>query len=376
MSISPLNIAVGTYDGIVAGLSLESDSVDTSLTLQTHFASDVHASAVRASAFRGSDLVTGGADEVIRVFDVSRRVEVGTLLHHEGTITSLNFISDHGRHLLFSGADDAAICIWRTSDWHLLKRLTGHQAGIVDVAVHPSAAVALSVSKDRALFMWNLSRGKIAFSVKTKGNSAPSAIRWAPDGQSYALCSGSLITLSDISGQNINTFSHTHPIGCAQFVDQNTLATGGDDMTVTLWDSRLPQKGQASSSNSSKSPTVAFSHSARVCGISVVDHLVLAADSMGGLKIWDSRTGGKPRIETDMSTNGRITCMTASPQEWRESLSVTEADLDQDSAETPSKKLSSADKTLKSKRNSEQSKPLEGTASQRKRKKRKLQQKK
>lgn len=85
--------------------------------------------------------------------------------------------------------------------------VTGHRAGVIDVAVHPSAKVALSIAKDSTLFMWNLARGKISFSGKTKG-SAPAAVEWSPDGSAYLLCANTNVKVSSVDGHTSNTFVH------------------------------------------------------------------------------------------------------------------------------------------------------------------------
>jgi len=106
--------------------------------LRLRHKTDAHLSAVTASALmrsKGGDLlVTGGDDEQIHIFDLSKGKELGVLQQHKGTITALQF---HKKSHLLSGSADNTICIWRTSDWACIHVLGGHKAAVTDLSIHP-----------------------------------------------------------------------------------------------------------------------------------------------------------------------------------------------------------------------------------------------
>ena len=54
------------------------------------------------------------------------------------------------------------ICIWRTKDWECLKILKGHKGRVNSLAIHPSGKIALSVSIDKTVHLWNLLTGQKA----------------------------------------------------------------------------------------------------------------------------------------------------------------------------------------------------------------------
>lgn len=353
------NVVLGGYSGSVAGLALQPDNTGA-LTLSLKFAYSSHASAVRALSLSGPTLVSGGTDEVIRIYDLSKKIEIGNLLHHDGTINALEFAVDAGRQILFSASDDASVCVWRCSDWTCLKRLSGHQSPILDLSVHPSARVALTVAKDRSLFMWNMVRGKICFSAKTKGLPATS-VHWSPNGKEYILTSGSVVTLSSVEGRSVTCFEHEKPVLCEAFLDDNKLATGGEEKTVRVWDARENTKG-----------AVIFKHEGRVRDLSFVDNLLVSADSGGGIKIWDVRMAGLPRLETSIGgSDMRVTCMTAGSA-VRKVLEAVEAEEKEAAVEEIGWRAKANQKRRERQGVAKKiSKPLEGTASQRKRKKKK-----
>lgn len=88
-----------------------------------------------------------------------KRKELGSLLQHEGSITTIQFFN---KTHMFSGSEDGTICIWRTKDWECLKTLKGHKGRVNSLAVHPSGKIALSVSNDKTVRLWNLLAGQKA----------------------------------------------------------------------------------------------------------------------------------------------------------------------------------------------------------------------
>eukprot|EP00965_Chrysotila_dentata_P230579 6197845-Pleurochrysis_carterae.AAC.4 len=84
---------------------------------------------------------------------------------------ALNCLRFHGRTHMISAGDDGEICIWRTSDWECLLRLKGHKGPVLDLAIHPSGRIALSVGNDKKLMLWNLTTGAIGPILPHLGSS-------------------------------------------------------------------------------------------------------------------------------------------------------------------------------------------------------------
>jgi protein MAK11 len=299
LAATGLNLSVGCYDATVVGLHLGVEE-DGLLAMEARFAYAAHAGAVRALALCGGTLASGSSDETVRVYDVRRRHEVAVLVHHAGSVNALEFARDpvSGTDFLFSASDDASICVTRASDWRLVKKLSCHTAPVVDFAVHPSTRVALSIARDRSLFMWNLVKGKVAFSAKTKPGPA-SAVQWSPSGISYMLTAENRVALYDPEGQLLANIMHEAPVLSAAYLDEQRIVTGGEDKTVRIWDVRT---GKVCAT-----PAV---HDIRVRAVAAASGLVASADSSGGLKIWDEARGGGPRLETSIGGGGmRLTRM-------------------------------------------------------------------
>lgn len=63
------------------------------------------------------------SDVAASIFDAQRRIEYGTLNHHDGSVTCLEFFQS--THLL-SGSVDKSIALWRCKDWEPACILQGH----------------------------------------------------------------------------------------------------------------------------------------------------------------------------------------------------------------------------------------------------------
>lgn len=164
-----------------------------------HF--QAHSLSIRSMDIAKRYLVTGSNDEHIRIYDLQKRKELGTLLQHNGSITKLLFSNEvdnddndnddnnddndnqekeilnnkieypchkKGKWLL-SASEDGTILIWRTKDWEKFGLLKGHKGSVNDLAIHPSGRVAISVGSDQTVRLWNLMTAKKASNLKLKG---------------------------------------------------------------------------------------------------------------------------------------------------------------------------------------------------------------
>lgn len=190
---STFRIVAGSYERLLYGLeaSVAPSSSDASsstafdVTLKPIFTFPAHISSIRTVATAGSDskwLATGGTDEIVKVWDLRKRREVGQLTGHEGTITSLTFAS---RTYLLTTSADSNINLYRTRDWALLRTLKGHIGRINSAAPHPTGRLALSVGSDRTIRMWDLMRGQAAAS--TRIGIEADLVRWDTTGKRFVV---------------------------------------------------------------------------------------------------------------------------------------------------------------------------------------------
>ena len=195
MSTSLLRIAACSYEGSLFGWKVTVDDTTTSseetdeegqggFVSTMDFGFNCSAGALKCVAIsaHGKYLCCGGTDERIRIFNMAENRSMGELGMHEGAITSLAFFDDS--HLI-SGSEDSSLRIWRCHDWECLHVLHGHKAAIVSVAIHPTGKIALSVSKDNTMKLWNLIQGRCSFTRRLKGPA--DKVHWHSTGLYYML---------------------------------------------------------------------------------------------------------------------------------------------------------------------------------------------
>ncbi|KXN90680.1 p21-activated protein kinase-interacting protein 1-like protein [Leucoagaricus sp. SymC.cos] len=332
-------IVAGSYEKLlygVEGKTTYSDDKNLEFHLRAIFAFPAHVScikAVAASPQGGKWLATGSSDEIIKVWDLRRRKEIGGLMHHEGSITHLIFPS---RSHLFSASEDGTLCLFRARDWTVLRALKGHKGRVNSMAVHPSGKVALSVGKDRALRMWDLMRGKGVAS--TKLGKEGEIVRWSVDGKLFAVQSGSTIDIYSTEMTLLHTLQHPFRIHDVKFCKRvvgegEVLLVGAEDKKVSIYG--IPD-------DSSRPPTVVaqmVGHGNRVKAVQTLrialpaasgrtsTTIVTTASSDGKIRVFDlhsvlSSSSQVTDIEAvaEYDTKGtRLTCVTVADGDVSES---------------------------------------------------------
>ncbi|KIO17670.1 hypothetical protein M407DRAFT_227773, partial [Tulasnella calospora MUT 4182] len=241
-------IIAGSYEKLLYGLegsfpsSSTLDGARPKPTLVPIFIFPAHVGSVRsvaASPSNGKWLATGSsADEVVRVWNLRQKKEVGGLFQHTGSITHLTFPSPH--HLL-SCSEDGTIVLYRTKDWAVLREFKGHKGKVNCVAVHPSGKVALSVGSDRTIRMWDFMRGRSAGSTKIYKEAE--LVRWSTTGTKFVVQTLNTIDVFSTSMTLLCQITHTARIQDLRFVsrpggstDSEVLLVAGEDKKVAMYE--------------------------------------------------------------------------------------------------------------------------------------------
>ncbi|KAJ3122693.1 hypothetical protein HK098_002529 [Nowakowskiella sp. JEL0407] len=324
-------VVFGTYERLLYGLDgFISSSPETSsksaISLNPVFMYPAHMSCVKCVATSGKYLATGSTDEQIKLYDLRVRKEVGSLMHHEGSTTHLQFFQN--THLMTS-AEDGSISIVRARDWELLKTLTGHKGAVNWFDVHSSGKVMLSVGKDSTVKCWDLTKGLCVYSMKL--SRVANRVSWSKSGSKYVLLMDRTVTIHDIATQKqTGMFENKTRINCIVTTvlpfDSNVelVISGGEDKIIGVWrvDGSCVMRWKSG-------------HGSRIKDMSVIHHsaeipsLLVTCDSDGKVFVWnlsnilkESTVSDSNEISTtirddivyscDYDANCRLTCIAAS----------------------------------------------------------------
>ncbi|MCB0213352.1 MAG: protein kinase, partial [Anaerolineae bacterium] len=156
-----------------------------------------HSGSVDSVAFSpdGMQIVSGGYDQTVRVWDANTGKEVHRLMGHMGRITSVGFSPDGTR--IVSSSGDGTVRIWDALTGEEVRRLNEHIGVVWSVSFSPDGAQIVSGSEDNSVRIWDVQTGK---------------------------------EIQQLSGHTDNVFSVSFSPDGAQIV------SGSQDNSVRIWD--------------------------------------------------------------------------------------------------------------------------------------------
>ncbi|PIK38380.1 putative p21-activated protein kinase-interacting protein 1-like isoform X1 [Apostichopus japonicus] len=226
-------IIAGCYERTILGydvVELE-DNSEEEYELRPTFTDNSHTGCIKVLACNNTFLASGSTDETVHLYNLATNTDVGSLMQHDGSITSLKFFKS--THLMSAGSD-GLLCIWNTNNWDCQKVLRGHREAIHSLAVHPSGKLALTASKDKTLRTWNLVNGRPAYTTHIK--EVADEVLWSPDGAIYLVIIGDKINIYDITTATItDTIVHSSAIHAVTFIEERIIALGGEGTDIVFY---------------------------------------------------------------------------------------------------------------------------------------------
>lgn len=192
-----------------------------------------------AMTLDGGLLASGDSHGSIRCWDTEAFTFLFELRSSTACIQSLKFTSD-SRRLAASG-DDGVVRIWDVATRKEIAALLGHTAQTDCVDFFPDDKRIASSSRDRTVRIWDVdSRQELAVYGDHSGNVRAVAV--SPDGHTVAAgVADGVINLWDVATGQVRTRlrGHTQQVEFLVFSrDGAFLVSAGNDRTAKLWDLR------------------------------------------------------------------------------------------------------------------------------------------
>ena len=245
-----MTLIAGSYERFLFGFSHPASFRNKDgFELKSTFTYPAHKGVVKSLACAGPFVVSGGADDLIHLYDLKFEKDLGFLVNPGvGAITAMEFFTPKDAfrptHLL-AGCADGTLSVWSVGDgWQCMKTLRGHRHEVSSIAIHETGLLALTTSRDKTLRLWDLVKGRTTFQSKLEAEAEQ--VAFSPSGTMYAMRSGKTVSVFRVggegSGKACTALEHSRRVTSFCFGNaDDAIVTGTEDGVIRAW--RVPDLG-------------------------------------------------------------------------------------------------------------------------------------
>ena len=260
-SLDPDNAAIARYSGIVPGTCVRTVTG--------------YSTSVLSVAAAGNRIVSGSADNEIRVLDLATGNLVRTITGHSSRISAIACAGD--RIVSGSAYPENAIKVWDLNTGQIIRTITGHSGPVHSVAV--SGDVIVSGSTDRTIKVWDLNTGRIIRTIT--GHTGPVNSVAVAGNRIVSGSSDNTVKIWDMTtGRLIRTLQeHTNPVTSVA-VTGNIVVSGSRDRNVKIW-----------SMETGRRIRTLYGHAGDITSVAVTEDVIVSGSKDRTVKVWNPSTG-------------------------------------------------------------------------------------
>jgi WD40 repeat protein len=247
------------------------------------------------------------------------RPELALQLGHSLSVFSLAYSPDG--NLLASGGGDGTVKIWNAREHELIRTIPAHSGGVRAVAWRNGSTLASS-SDDGTVKFWNIETGNLQRAIAPragrKDKSKPAkayALAFSPNGKMLAVgygdatglaARGELILLDADTGKVRRVVAQADAVLAVAFRDESTLASGGSDEAIRLWNVPTGAMTRVLSGHKNAVTTLAWSPDGSTLASGSVDTTVRVWDVRSGSAVQTLTAHSQPVHAVVFSSDGKI----------------------------------------------------------------------
>lgn len=241
----PFWIIIGSYEQTIHGYLIHGflQGSKPKILAEQQFAYSPHIGSIVAVAGCWPRACSGSNDETVRIYDIQKQRELGTISAHQSKISAVAMPS---ASTILSAAEDGIIHVWGGHNWDLMTTFGGHSGPLVALAVHPTRRLVISAcAADRSIRTWNLLNGHCVHKQVIPRGFTLQKVVWSedPQGSYFAilfaapthLSKANVFIFSTATGEQVGFIEPERQVLSICFIGDSFLAVAGEETVIRVY---------------------------------------------------------------------------------------------------------------------------------------------